>query len=305
MRISSLSFYNSTLVGIQDQQSSIARLSQQIATEKKYLAAKDAPLDAAAAMQLADKISVRTQLQANQLKADITLKEENTVLDQLDDLLASAQGILAGTSASQDQTDRGVMASQLNGLYDQIKQQANHRDSQGNYIFAGYQTDTQPYSHDSVYDGAIPPQATVYVGDAGQRRVEIDGGRYVATNDNLDSVMASGLAGDLLSSLDALAAGLRDGTAVQADIDNTLATVSSALDNLRAIQADVAGRLGAVSQSADSVRTFLLADQDAMGKINELDKAAAIVELQQRQIALQAAESSFGLTSKQSLFNYL
>lgn len=304
MRVSSLSFYSTALTGIRDQQSNIARLSQQIATGEKYLAAKDAPIETSRALMLADRVAVRTQYQANQTQAELTLSEEGTLLEEMSSALTTARGITMNTWST-DSTTRSQMSIQLANLYTHIKDLANAQDSAGNYIFAGHQTDTRPYSQSAVYSGSTPPQVTSYAGDAGTRETEIDTGRYMQTNDNLDTVMQSGMADDLLQTIDELAVALRDNTATQTDLNDAYAVFSTALANLSSIQSAVAGRQLELADVQASNKNLMLNDQDALTKLQEIDRAAAIIELQQRQVALQAAESTFGLTSQQSLFNYL
>ncbi len=304
MRVSSQSFYSSTLMGIRDQQSSIARLNQQLTTGEKYLAAKDAPIETSRALMLADSVSVRTQYQANQAKAGLTLAEEEVLLEEMSSALTTARGITMNTWST-DSTTRSQMSIQLANLYTHIKDIANSQDSSGNYLFAGHQTDTKPYSQSAVYSGAVAPQTTAYAGDAGTRKTEIDTGRYMQTNDNLNTVMQSGTAGDLLQTLDKLAVALRDNTATQTDLNDAYAVLSTALEKLSSIQSAVAGRQLELADVQASNKSLMLNDQDALTKLQEIDRAAAIIELQQRQVALQAAESAFGLTSKQSLFSYL
>lgn len=308
MRISSLSFYNATLAGMQSQQSSIARLSQQIATEQKYLAPKDAPIDAAAIMQLSDKIAMRGLYQTNQTRANTVLKEESLVLGQMDKTLTSVQTLLIGAGVEQDRVSREGMAAQLNGFYMQIKDLANHRDAAGNYIFAGAQSDTVPFTHAPTYPAESASSApTSVIADASfQRMIEVDANREVALNDDITPVMVPP-GYDLLQALDTVAAGLLGATptATQADLDTALAAVSSAIEALRITQVKVGGRINAVADSESTVRAFQLADQNALAKLTELDKSAAIIELQLRQTSLEAAQNSFSMTAKQSLFNYL
>jgi flagellar hook-associated protein 3 FlgL len=305
MRISTLSFYNTTLGGIQNQQSQIARLSQQIATEQKYLATKDAPIETSRALQLVEGIAVRTQYQANQIKADLSLKQESLIVGELDNALTSARSAALDINIDQDQESREVIAIQLANLYKHIKDLANSKDSGGNYIFAGHESDTRPYVHNSVYDGAVAPQTTTYLGDTGVRQAEIEAQRTLQTSDNLNTVLGAGTANDVLQAIDSLAAGLRAGTATQTDLSNFETLMNGAQSTLRVMQASLAGRSVELAETQATTASLLTVDLDALSSIQDIDKAAAIIELQQRQIALQAAQSTFVLTSKQSLFSYL
>lgn len=305
MRISSLSIFNTSLKGIQEQQYRISRLTQQIASEKKYIATKDAPIDTGRAMQLSDQIALRTQYQTNQLKAKNVLDEEGTVLSALEKSITDALGEVMASTVGLDATAREQVAMKLSFYYDQIKSMANARDTMGNYMFAGYQTSTAPFAHDPLFYGAAAPQPTTYNGDAGIHQIEIDNGRMIQTNDNLDTVLQSGTANDLLQTLDALATGIRDGTFTQADIDNARGALVSAQDNMRTMIGSLSGRLAAVEDAQDTNTSLLAMQRGALGDIEDVDTAAAIVELKLRQISLEAAENAFSLTSQQSLFNYL
>lgn len=305
MRISSLSIFNTSLKGIQEQQYRISRLTQQIASEKKYIATKDAPIETGRAMQLSDQIALRTQYQTNQLKAKNVLNEEGTVLSALEKSITDALGEVTASNVGLDAIGREQVSLKLSFYYDQIKSMANARDTMGNFMFSGYQTGTAPFVHDSVFYGAAPPQPTTYNGDAGVRQIEIDNGRMIQTNDNLDSILQSGTANDLLQTLDALATGIRDGTFTQADIENTRAAFATAQANMRTMIGSVSGRLAAVAEAQDTNTTLLAMQRGALGDIEDVDTAAAIVELKLRQISLEAAENAFSLTSQQSLFNYL
>jgi flagellin-like hook-associated protein FlgL len=49
----------------------------------------------------------------------------------------------------------------------------------------------------------------------------------------------------------------------------------------------------------------MLAEKNMLSDITQVDKAAAIVELQSRQTSLEAISRAYSITSGLSLFNYL
>lgn len=314
MRISSATFYASTLSGIRDQQSAMARLNQQLGTNQRLLAPKDDPIAMTQVLSLSESIASRVQFQSNQQRAELALKQESTLLDELYDALSSVRQVITGTNAGNDQSLRDQAAATLAGLYTHIKDLANYRDANGEYIFAGYETATQPYVHAPAYNPASPGGAAdspdgAYIGDAGLRRIEVERGRFIQVNDNLNTFMQAGGVSDLLELIDQAAIDLHDSVTpvatLQASLDAAYATMGTALDAARTMMTSVAGRMLEVSDVRTSTEQFLLQERNALGDLTELDQAAVIVELQQRQISLQAAESAFSLTSKLSLFNYL
>lgn len=313
MRVSTISFYNASLSGIQDQQSRLGELSRKIAENRSYLTAREAPLNASRAMELSSSLALRTQYMANQDKAELTLKYENVQLDQLRASLLGARDVLDSANASQDQNLRDLAASHLANLYSLAKDIGNARDVMGNHIFSGHETATQPYGHTAIYPASLPASAntTSYSGDGGSRAVTIDTGRSVTTNDNLYTVYrGDGTAGqDLLGTLDYAAAALHDPAASGASVAAAISAALDALDNslgaLHGVQIQVSSRLVEISDARASAKQLMNTEQGALATLNELDLNAAIIELQMRQTNLEASRQTFAMVSDMSLFSYL
>jgi len=305
MRIDSITYFNSALAGMRDNQSAIARLNQQLAADQRLLQPKDDPVATEEVLQLSNRVAARTQYANNQDRASIALKYESTVLSELRDTLVNIKDLLAGSVAGSDASLRGVVAQKIRGLSRQTLDLVNTRDPSGNYIFGGFDTVNQPYAN--PLDGTAT--ATTYGGTpnpGGTRSIQVDVGRSIQVNDNLDGVVQSGVAGnDLLQQLDAAVAALQAGTVSQTQLDGWVAVIDTALDNLDRISQRVASAYSEVSAVADTTKSLLTQEQNALSDILKLDQTSAIVALQSRQTALEAAEQAFGMTSGLSLFNYL
>lgn len=315
MRVSSLIMSTSGLAGMQNEQASIARLSNQIANGQRVVAPKDDPVRAPRIMELTDRIALRQQYIANQDKALLALSYESTVLQQVRKVLEHARGILAGAAPGQDPALRQQYSDLISADYNQLKGLANTRDPSGNYIFSGHQTATQPYSHTQVApdDDANPSTPALsglasYGGDNGVRRIEIDVGRSIQVNDDLNEVFRAGSGDDLLRDLDQAAIALRQtpGTLLtQADIDYGIAAINTALDRLGLIERRIAAARLEVADTQATTKALLNEERNALGALVELDQAAAIIELQRRQVTLEAAQRAYARTAGLSLFNYL
>jgi flagellar hook-associated protein 3 FlgL len=308
MRISSSSFYTASVSGMLDQQSAIAKLSQQIASGNRLTSAADDPVSATQAMSLNERIAETTKYLANMKSLALTQSEESTVLDQLRQDLTSARDMLSSLGGGSPGADlRTSAAATIAGLYTDIKSLANHQDSAGNYIFAGYQTSTQPFGHTAVFGSATPTSGTsTYLGDSGLRQIQIGQGQTVQANDSLQSVMQSGTAADLLQNLDQIATDLQNNSAtLPTSVANVSQIITAAMSSLENIQASLASRQGQVNNQQNAINQLLTANQNALSNLTAVDQASAIVELQTRQTSLQAAESAFSQISKLSVFNYL
>ena len=315
MRISTSTFFASTLFGIRDQQSAIARLNQQIGSNQRLLAPKDDPVATTQVLRLGESIASRSQFLANQQKAELALKHEETLLSELHDTLGDVRGMIGNTIGSLDQTLRDQVATTLAGYYQHISALLNARDASGDYVFAGYNTDTQPYVHVQAYNPSSPggPGISSPTGPAidrsGQRLIEVDSGRTVPVNDDLNFILGPDSPADLLVLIDQVAINLHDSTmtsaALQTSLSSAYSALNTAIDGMTTVITAVAGRQVELSDVRMTTELFLQQERNALGELTEVDQAAAIIELQQRQVSLQAAESAFSLTSKLSLFNFL
>jgi flagellar hook-associated protein 3 FlgL len=323
MRIDSLTYFNSSLAGIRDNQASISRLNQQIAADRRLLAPKDDPVATEKVLDLSNRVAVRAQFLANQDKASVALKYETTVLDEMHKTLRSARALIAGMSPSFDASLRNVHAQNLSGLNKHLLSLANTQDPSGSYIFGGHDTNDAPFGNPldgtataTNYDGT---PITDVANPAGTRSIEVDTGRLVQINDNLNAVFqatevddagaavaGSVVAGpDLLQELDDAVATLPGAALTQADIDGWVAVIDTALSRLDTISHRVAAAYGEVEDTRTTTKALLLLEQNALSDLQLLDKTSAIIELQSRQTSLEAAERAYALTSNLSLFNFL
>lgn len=305
MRIDSLTYFNSSLGGIRDNQSAISRLNQQLAADQRVLQPKDDPVATEQILDLSNRVAARTQYASNQDRASISLKYESTVLDEMRNTLTQVKDLLAGTVAGSDTNLRNVVAQKIKGLANQLLDLSNTRDPGGNYIFGGFDTVNKPFAN--PLDGTLT--ATTYGGTpspGGTRSIEVEVGRLVQVNDNLDTVFQHGVAGsDLLQELDDAITNLSATTTTQADITGWMAVVDTAVGNLDTISYRVVAAYGEVDDVRSTSSSLKLVEQNALSDLQTLDKASAILELQNRQTVLEAAERAYALTSGLSLFNFL
>ena len=317
MRIDSMTYLNTSLPGIQSNQSAIARLNQQIGTGLRMLNAKDDPVAATKALELGNRVALRTQYAANQDKLELDLQYQNVLTKEMDSALNQARGLLTSISPSHTPELRNVHAEQLKSVFNHLVGLANTRDPSGNYIFAGFETATKPFGNPgggvaTTYSGTpqLPkvtaPDGTT-IAPGGSRWAEVDAGRYIQANDNLDQVFKAGIAGsDLLQELgDAIVNLQTGGTITEADLDGYIALLDSAVYDLGLIQHRAAGALTEIKDLRASTEALMLAEKNMLSDLTQVDKAAAIVELQSRQTSLEAISRAYSITSGLSLFNYL
>ncbi|MET0962589.1 MAG: flagellar hook-associated protein FlgL [Noviherbaspirillum sp.] len=181
MRISTSNLFESNIRTINDTQSSLAKTQQQMATGRRLLTPADDPLGAAKALDLSQGQSMNTQYAQNRSSAKNALNMQEGALQSVTGLLQDVRAqVLAAGSGILDDTSRKFIATDLRSRLEELSSLANSRDGVGNYIFAGVQDGAPPFSGSG---GAVS-----YVGDNGQKLLQVGASRQMASNDSGEAV---------------------------------------------------------------------------------------------------------------------
>ncbi|WP_322048739.1 flagellar hook-associated protein FlgL [Paraburkholderia sp. J67] len=185
MRIATSQIYASSLSTMENQQSQLLAVQQQISTGVAISNPADNPLGAAQAVQLSATSANLTQYTTNQNMALSSLQLEDSTLSSVTTTLQSmSQQIQSAVNGSLNDSDRQALAKQLEGERNQLLTLANTTDGQGNYLFSGFQSTSQVFTNQS--GGGV-----TYNGDLGQRTVQVAGSRQIAISDTGAAVFMS------------------------------------------------------------------------------------------------------------------
>ena len=177
MRISTNQIYDSGIRGMQTAQSAVYKSQNQIAADRRVLKPSDDPIAAAQAVVVSQSKSVNAQYQVNQQSAKNQLALVDKQLSAVTDALQNVRGNLvkAGSTATLTSDDRESIADELESNLSELMGLANGTDAQGDYLFSGYQGDTQPFALDAA--GEVQ-----YQGDAGLRRLQVSAARQIGVS---------------------------------------------------------------------------------------------------------------------------
>lgn len=189
MRIASSTIYDTGVRQLGTLQSSLARTQQQIAANRRMLSPADDPIASARALEVTQSQSVNTQYGVNRQNARAALSEQELALNGATSLLADVQSIAlkAGNSVL-SAADRESFAIELSGQLEDMFGLANSTDGSGNYMFGGFKTETAPFV--KIAGGAQ------YLGDQGQRQLQVSSSRQVAVGDSGSSVFENNKTGN-------------------------------------------------------------------------------------------------------------
>ena len=299
MRISTQTLFESGSAQIGNLQSGLLKTQQQIATGRRVLTPADDPVAAARALEVTQSQSLNTQYGTNRGYAKDSLGAVEGTLASVTSLLQDVKTtVIAAGNAALSDTERGFMATELRGRFEELLGLANTRDAQGNYLFSGFQTTTTPFVQTAT--------GAQYQGDQGQRLMQVDTTRQMAVSNSGQAVFQGG-GQDMFKTLTDLVTQLE--TPGTTGLSTTLATangnVDLALNNVLTVRASVGSRLQELDalDSAGSDRN--LQYSQTLSDLQDLDYTQALTELSKQQLTLEAAQKSFVQTSNLSLFNYL
>ena len=147
MTISTLTFRTNALDSMESLQAEISKTQQQLSTGKSIQTAADNPTGMAQVNQLNMELSASQQYVTNGNLASGNLNLENQALSDATNLLQSARDLaLEANNASLSATQRRDIATQLNQQLQQLVDIGNRTDGNGNYLFGGYASSTQPFA---------------------------------------------------------------------------------------------------------------------------------------------------------------
>jgi flagellar hook-associated protein 3 FlgL len=170
---------------MEGQQAQMIELEQQISSGVALSTPADNPVGAAQAVTLSGTSATLTQYTANQTSALSSLQMEDTTLTNVTSVLQSImQRVQQAQNGSLNDDDRSALAQTIEGYRNELLSLANTTDSQGNYIFSGFQNTSQVFTN--AAGGGV-----TYNGDSGTRSVQVSGSRQVAISDNGQTVFQS------------------------------------------------------------------------------------------------------------------
>jgi flagellar hook-associated protein 3 FlgL len=184
MRISTQSFYAQSQSAMGTQQQKLFRIQQQLAAGTKFLTPADDPVAAARALGVSQSMAESAQLTASRSRAMLSLSQEETALKSATSIMQGMKtlAVQAGNGTLSD-ADRATLATTLQGNLDQLVNVANADDGNGQFLFAGFKSGSPPFVKDA--------SGIQYLGDQGQRLMQIDVSRQMAATDDGRSVFQS------------------------------------------------------------------------------------------------------------------
>jgi flagellar hook-associated protein 3 FlgL len=181
MRVTDLSSQTQFLAAVQALQTNVSVTQNQLSSGLAFTDPSQDPVAAGEVNNLNTALSQSQQYQTNANAAQSSLGTEDNTLSQVETQLQNLRDlVLQANSGTNTAQNLSSLASQAVQIQSGLLALANTQDGNGQYIFAGYATQTQPF--DQTATGAT------YAGNQGQQMVQIAAGQTVAVGDSGDAV---------------------------------------------------------------------------------------------------------------------
>ncbi len=178
MRISTNQFYQSGLNNILDQQQNLNTVQDRISSGVRVTKPSDDPVASVTILNLETEIALSERYNKNIDIANDNLITEETVLQQLTDILQRVRElILSAGNATFGNVERNSLAEEMDGLLVQVVGLANNKNSSGDYLFAGHRNNQTPFTQDAAGN-------YIYNGDQGVRNIQVSSSSQIASNDS-------------------------------------------------------------------------------------------------------------------------
>lgn len=231
MRVSTTQIFQQGISAILSQQAQLNKTQQQLATGQRVLSPADDPVAALQVLDISEDLERIEQYQRNANLAEGQLALEESTLGNVGTLIQRVRELVVqANNASQGPDTRAGIATEIAGRIDELRSLANTRDANGEYIFAGFQAQTEPFS--------VQGGATVFNGDTGQRFLQLGASTQIAVRDSGAEVFMRVPSGNGTYSMAADAGNAGTAVAGEGTVDGSFVRDSYSINFIQATPTD-------------------------------------------------------------------
>jgi len=261
-------------------------------TGKRIRNVSDDPIAASQVMRANGSLRALDQYQRNIGSATARVNAESGALDSLTEILERAKEIgvsqAVGTASA---STRAAGKAEIDQLLASALQLANQQ-HEGEYLFGGVQSSTQPFQSATPPFSAVPP--------TGSRQTEISQAQFLTTNHNGTEVF---LDTNVLGALNALSTAL--GADDIAGIQTSLSGLDAAHDKVQNLIGDIGARSSQLEVTSSNLTALDTQLRTFKSALEDVETEKAVTELVSRQNTYQAAMLATSRVMSLNLASYL
>jgi flagellar hook-associated protein 3 FlgL len=344
MRISTPYFNNSSLLGMQAHTESLYNIQKQLSSGQRVMTPGDDPVASARIYRAQHSIDTMDKLNKNGDFARNRLMLEDRALSEVTDNIQRIRELaLQGLNGSYNAQDRKAMATEMRGLLQNMISISNTQDHNKEYIFAGDDSDTAPFTQNNDPVTGLPDVtapitsfignsngarfiqiaidndnkmdiANPNVGDYARVRISDNGNKVFAVqpNVNVNTVvnnMTGGAAtgnSNIFETVSRLAEVFDSlGDALPDGTSDFVTEIDSSISNISMVRAEVGSRINRIDDQYEVNEDFKLGLTESLSELRDMDMVTGISDYQKILSSLQMSQLTYSKVSELSLFNYL
>jgi flagellar hook-associated protein 3 FlgL len=287
MRVASKTVYDAARFNLASIQEQFYRANQVVATGKRITALSDDPVGLTQSLHVKSALSNLEQLGHNISMGKSWLTASESALSQAQDIISDARALCVQmVSGTIDLSQQAPAATIVQNHIDEIVSLGN-TEVNGQYVFAGWKTDTVPFGQDGTY-----------YGDNNAFTIKIG-------NDTTIEIGADGEAifQDLFTTLSDLKDAL-EGNDVEG-IRAAMTNLDIDLDRITTKISDIGSKVLRMETNEQIFQEVTISSTQRLSEIEEADMAAAIIDLESREVVYKAALASSARIMQLSLVDFL
>jgi flagellar hook-associated protein 3 FlgL len=258
-----------------------------VSTGKRINNLSDDPVGLTQALNVRSAISNIEQMQRNISLGNSWLASSESALTNVEDIISDTKALCVQmANATTGSGERLSAAGTVQNMLDEIISLANTHVA-GNYIFSGSKTDITPFSSNGTYNGN-DKAFTIKIGKDASVEVGSDG----------DAVF-----GNIFTTMAVLKNALENNDV--AGIQDAMSNLDGHFDDISAKISDVGSKMNRMDVKEKILQDLNFANTDRLSKIEDADLAEAIMELEAKELAYEAALSSSAKLMKLTLMDYI
>ena len=170
MRISTNQIFDLNIRSVLENQRGLSDTQQQLASGKRINKPSDDPIGAAQVVRLTEELDKLTQYQRNNDLLASSLEQQEAILRSINSSANRARVLVIQSGAGYTtDADRKAIGAEIEQIRNEILDLMNSQNEQGEYIFAGFQSESQAFEFNPAASG----NKITFAGDDGTNQVQL------------------------------------------------------------------------------------------------------------------------------------
>lgn len=292
MRVTQQMLHQNSVRHMNQNLSRLEKINNQVSTGKQLHRPSDDPNGVSKAMNLKSALVANEQYERNTNEATLWMDETDQTINEMVNVMQRVRELgVQGSNGTLSETDRNVIAAEVEELTEQIRTFANSKVN-GNHIFNGLKTNEPPYPNQNSY------QENSF--DTNAKMFTIADGVTVKANVTANELFGNATDDtNLFNTLNLLASNLRSGSEISLD------SIDKGIDRMLTTSSEAGARKNRVEAIENRIQDSNIELKSMLSKLEDVNYAEAVTKLKSEESVYQASLAASAKIIQPSLMDFL